>query len=155
MSRKRWGIVIGCVVLVVLCVLTVRNAVRWWTYEPWDDFRSVAATFPVPPDYKQVESDEIGERPAICDWKPSCEKAALKLFYARVSGTLDACSALQAGADQWEHLGFTRDVARGQPTRDAYPHMDPECIASGDIGTYGVQILSTDDNRATFSVRIG
>ncbi|HET8929715.1 MAG TPA: hypothetical protein VFN21_03555 [Acidimicrobiales bacterium] len=150
MSTRRWDILAGGVLLAAVIALAGWRVVAWWTYEPWGELNGVVSTFPVPDGYEQVESREIGDRPAVCDFKMSCHDPALRVEFWRTSGELDACTALQASAREWRKAGFTIDTL--DANQEYFPGTDPECVLEGDIAGHGLQMFSPDDARARIAI---
>jgi len=130
---RRWWLAgaAAAVVLVGLGWLLM----RWWSAEPWEELERVAATFPAPDGFEVVDESRIGDRPAVCQVKPSCDDPRVRVEYRLAEGSEDVCDAVEASAGAWEPAGFTIRQTRGG-------NAETPCIVDGEIDGHTVQMLA-------------
>ena len=153
MNARRW-LLLGTTLLALAGLFTWR-AIEWWTFEPWDKLEHIASTFPVPDGFERLDSRRIGDRPAVCDIKPSCQDPQIMVRYRRTKGTLSACAGLQESAREWAHLGFSQSKADGGYADGDFPGVAPGCIADGEIDGHSVQVYSIDGAQEQIMLHIG
>lgn len=147
---RRWLLV--CTALAMLLALGGWWTARWWTYRPWPALKAVMSTFPVPEGYGVTRTGVVGDRPAVCSIKPSCEQPAVWAEYNRKSGVLNSCSALKSAARKWELTGFDLQYSKTYSTVKS--GSDPTCEVSGSMDGHGIEMLSFDDDQPLITVRI-
>jgi hypothetical protein len=118
---------------------------RWWTTEPaWGEMEALASTFPVPAGFDHLSTGRIGDRPAVCQVKPSCENARVSMLYRQRDATSDPCELFTASVREWEGHGF---VSKGLRSGGS----EAPCVVDGMIDGHTAQALVTfgDGGRAT------
>lgn len=71
--RTKRLIAVGGVVVLLGAVVGLLGW-RWGTADPTPEMEEALATFPIPDGWAISEPIQaFGDRPAVCDWKPSCQ----------------------------------------------------------------------------------
>lgn len=129
-SRRKW-----VAAAVLLSIVSALLLARWWLAEPWSRLEDIASDYPVPAGYEVKRQEHIGDRPAICQIKPSCREPYLASEYVSSENGVDAvCDAITTSAREWQAEGFDAGEIRG-------PKVDALCVVTGEIAGHAVQIL--------------